>query len=196
MNQTKISLALHSVFNPQGHQLASLVMVDDATNQTAAFHAWITIINDPPPSPRKGRKPNQLRKVAVALAHEWQRAWLNRNQGDSDKAVAELLGYSEESAVRRIRTAIRKEIADPHYLLTFNHHEKSDHRFVLLLEKNATTMQVSAHRFCFQGPGWRWTHSEREAVYQLTWKGEASIDQPLNGQQLAQFRQWAGGGQE
>lgn len=171
-NRTHLSLALHRVFNPQGHQLATGFVIDETTRRLIPLHAWVEVLPDPE-RPRRGRKTNMARKAAVALAHEWHRAWRDLNQGHADCAVAGLLQYADERAARRVRVEARKKVTG-RYLLAFDHASLPDHKMVLLFEKTAV-VQIEGHSLIIQGMGWRWTYGEPAAVY-AQWSLHAEFD--------------------
>lgn len=160
MNPLRLSLALHRVFNPQGRQLATGVIIRESPRRLIPIHVWVEILPDPE-RPRKGRKTNMERKAAVALAHAWHRAWRNMNQGQADSAVADLLKYADERAARRVRVEARKKLTG-RYLLAFDSDRLPDHKMVLLFEKTAV-VQFEEHPLIIRGPGWHWKHGESAA---------------------------------
>ena len=190
MNPTRLSLALHRVFNPQGHQLATGVIIHEAQRRLIPIQAWVEIIHE---RARKGRKTNMERKAAVALAHEWHRAWRNMNQGQADSAVADLLKYADERAARRVRVEARKKLTG-RYLLAFDSDRLPDHKMVLLFEKTAV-VQFEEHPLIIRGPGWHWKHGESAARH-AHWSLHVEFD-PQQCKLVDCLRQLLkGGGQE
>ncbi|MCB1777866.1 MAG: hypothetical protein KDI50_10555, partial [Candidatus Competibacteraceae bacterium] len=104
MNKTRLSLALHQIFNPQGHQFATGVIIegDPPRRLIPPLNAWVTLTALKPP-PRRGRKQNLARKAAVGLAHAWHCDRLNLSKSAADRALASHFGYSDERAARRAR---------------------------------------------------------------------------------------------
>ncbi len=192
MTPTSLRLALHGIFNTHGHQLATGVIFNESSRRFTTINAWVTVVPDTA-KPVRGRKRNLARKVAVALAHEWYRAWKDMKQGQADSAVAALLGYQDERAVRRVRSEVKKELSSPHYLLTVRTHHDTDEGAVILLEKSVTTQTpVKDKTLTVSGPGWVWTHGKAEAVYnQWHINGESE-----NSEWISQLLQLWDGGQE
>ncbi len=165
MTPTRLQLALHGIFNTHGQQLATGVIFNESSRLFKTINAWVTLVPDPA-KPVRGRKRNLSRKVAVALAHEWYRAWKDMKQGQADSAVSALLGYQDERAVRRVRSEVKKELSSLRYLLAVKTHHDTDKGAVILLEKSATIQtSVKDKTLSVSGPGWVWTHGKAEAVY-------------------------------
>ncbi len=185
MQKTRLSLALHQIFNPDGHQLATGVLVDDQ-QRLIPLTAWVTVTYD---GLRRGRKKNLGRAAAVFLAAAWHQA-RGLPAGKSDKAIAELLKYSDERAVRRVRRSKAKEIKG-YYLLAFipNAQGKAENTGVFLMDKS-TEFEIFPDKMTFSGAGWRWNYSDPEASYQPRWKAVGSIDPPLTDEQVERMRQF------
>ncbi len=188
MQKLRLNLALHRIFNEAHEQLATGVVLDETGSVLpATVRAWVTLERD---GPRSGRKKNLNRVAAVALAHEWHRFLLGMTASQADKALATLLDYSDERAVKRVRARGKREI-EGRFFLSFQTAQNAG--FAVFLETSAT-IEVSPAEIKFSGPGWCWNYGQQEATYQNRLVGRATNDPPLDERSLAEMRQWANGG--
>lgn len=189
MKKTPLSLALHSIFNADGQQLATGVFIEEGKPVSLPITAWVEFRYD---GPRRGRKKNPNRKMAVLMAHGWHRLWLKMTKGEADSALVSLGFYSDERAVTRARNNNNNDEINDLYRI-FSWRENPTNGCVIALKKSAAIVEVSKEGIQFSGPGWVWHYGEKEATYRDLWKCKSSFEEPLGDQELANYQQWARG---
>ncbi len=195
MNKTRVSLALHNVFNDKGQQRATGIIYGGDPFLEFPIYGWATLTHADPPL--RGRKRNLHRKAAVVLAHQWFQGWDGHGKEKTDRLLAPLLGYSDERAVRRVRAEAKKAIKG-RYLFLHRSTRETDNFAILLDDISSVLFEYQGMRII--GPGWVWHYGKREAIYQNQWNMEVGTDSleaakwfPVLQQEIAQSRQSEGG---
>ncbi|HCK82536.1 MAG TPA: hypothetical protein PK880_05790 [Candidatus Competibacter sp.] len=174
MKKTLISLALHDIFNADGHQFATGAILDPESSDLFSLHAWVIYTPDPEATPRKGRKRNLAKKAGLLLAHRWHCGFKNMKCEEADEALVSMFGYSDSRAVRRVRQQAVREINKRY---EFHVATEAENRYLSQFFEETATLRFSDTDFEISGPGWLWFFGEREAEYGH-WRLKAEGDRP------------------
>jgi len=163
-----LSLAVHGEPEPGKPCLVSgFVMNGDDQPISPVFEAWATFtpVSDPPRS--RGRKPNNLKKIAVRLADLCWRGPGQLQGVKADQKLCDYFGYIDPRHAKRDIAKAKRLLPSKSLLLIGSGEpsQSSRHSIGFVFDGFPTIRPAGTEHLALTGPCYCWREPDREAIY-------------------------------